>query len=74
MESGVPVNVLEAMTVVPPGFLLGVPLFGTFGALVLIMFFVSALATPRSRGGAPRLGALIALLVLILVVLVVWRR
>lgn len=72
MESGVPVNIPEAMTVLPPGLLLGVPLFGLFGAIILIMFFVSALTTPRSRGGAPRLGALIAFLVLILVVLVAW--
>ena len=65
-------NIHEAMTVVSPGIFIGVPLFGTFGAIILIMFFIAALTTPRSRGGAPRLGAMIALLVLILVVLVTW--
>jgi tetrahydromethanopterin S-methyltransferase subunit G len=57
---------------VPAGLLIGVPLFGIVAAIILIMFFASAVSTAaRSRGGSPRLGLVIGFLVLAIVTLVI---
>ena len=52
--------------------LLGVPLFGMVAAIVLIMFFVSAISTAvRSRGRSPRLGLVIGFLALAILTLLI---
>ncbi len=52
--------------------LIGVPLFGIVAAIVLIMFFASAIGSPaRARGNSPRLGLVIGFLVLAIVTLVI---
>lgn len=68
-----PIDTVKAA--VPAGLLislLGVPLFGTVSAIVVIMFFASAISTPaRAGGSSPRLGLVIGFLVLAIVMLVI---
>lgn len=64
-----------AVAAIPAGLLIGLPgrpLFGTFAAVVLILFFASAISTSaRSRGSSPRLGLVIGFLMLAIVTLVI---